>query len=123
MHLTRGDLSKMPLGHGLKNQTADGWRMNQIASNTKASPQAGKALASVVPDGALREILKHLNEETARLRASTADPSRGKAPHHRDLDRAEAEICVDLFKATIMASCRRCPPWKKRGRRTAPTRS
>jgi ferritin len=70
--------------------------VNQIASNTKASPEAGKALASVVSDGALREILKHLNEETAKLRASTADPSRGKAPHHRDLDRAEAEICVDL---------------------------
>jgi len=70
--------------------------LNQIASNTKASPEAGKAVASVVPDGALREILKHLNEETARLRASTADPSRPKAPHQRDLDRAEAEICVDL---------------------------
>jgi bacterioferritin B len=70
--------------------------VNQIASNTKASPEAGKAVASVVPDGALREILKHLNEETARLRASTADPSRPKAPHQRDLDRAEAEICVDL---------------------------
>jgi bacterioferritin B len=70
--------------------------VNQIASNAKASPEAGKAVASVVPDGALREILKHLNEETARLRASTADPSRPKAPHQRDLDRAEAEICVDL---------------------------
>jgi bacterioferritin B len=70
--------------------------VNQIASNTKASPEAGKAVASVVPDGALREILKHLNEETTRLRASTADPSRPKAPHRRDLDRAEAEICVDL---------------------------
>jgi bacterioferritin B len=70
--------------------------VNQIASNTKASPEAGKALASVVPAGALREILEHLNEETARLRASTADPSRPKAPHRRDLDRAEAEICLAL---------------------------
>jgi bacterioferritin B len=70
--------------------------VNQIASNAKASPEAGKAVASVVPDGALREILKHLNEETARLRASTADPSRPKAPHQRNLDRAAAEICVDL---------------------------
>jgi hypothetical protein len=42
----------------------------------------------------LRDVLKHLNEEIAKLRASTADPSRPKAP--RNLDRAEAEICVDL---------------------------
>ena len=70
--------------------------VNQIVSSTKASPEAGKAVASVVPDGALREILKHLNEETARLRAATADPSGPKAPHQKDLDRAEAEICVDL---------------------------
>jgi ferritin len=70
--------------------------VNQIVSNTKASPEAGKAVASVVPDGALREILKHLDEETTTLRASTADPSRAKAPHRRDLDRAESEICVDL---------------------------
>jgi ferritin len=70
--------------------------VSQIASSTNASPEEGKALASVVPDGALREILRHLNEETARLRASAADASRAKGPHHRDLDRAEAEICVDL---------------------------
>jgi bacterioferritin B len=70
--------------------------VNQVVSKTKASPEAGKAVASVVPDGALRDILKHLNEEIARLRASTADPSRPKAPHQRNLDRAEAEICVDL---------------------------
>ena len=70
--------------------------VNQIASSRKASPEEGKALASVVPDGELREILRHLNEETARLRGSTTDASRAKGPHHRDLDRAEAEICVDL---------------------------
>jgi bacterioferritin B len=91
-------LSEMVLAyrqHPERDRLADK-EVNQIASNTKASPEAGKALASAVSDGALREILKHLNEETARLRASTADPSRGKAPHHKDLDRAEAEICVDL---------------------------
>jgi ferritin len=70
--------------------------VNQIASNTKASLEAGKAVASVAPDGALREILKHLNEESTRLRAPTADPSRPKAPHRRDFDRAEAEICLAL---------------------------
>jgi bacterioferritin B len=95
---TLSALSEMVLAYRARPERAglSDEEVNQIASNTKASPEAGKAVASVVPDGALREILKHLNEETTRLRASTADPSRPKAPHQRDLDRAEAEICVDL---------------------------
>jgi bacterioferritin B len=95
---TLSALSEMVLAYRQRPERArlSDEEVNQIASNSKASPEAGKAVASVVPDGALREILKHLNEETIRLRASTADPSRGKAPHRRDLERAEAEICVDL---------------------------
>ena len=48
-------------------------QVSQIESGTKASPEEGKALASFVPHAKLREILRYLNEETARLRASTAD--------------------------------------------------
>jgi ferritin len=95
---TLSALSEMVLAHRQRPERArlSDEEANQMASNTKASPEAGKAVASVVPDGTLREILKHLNEETTRLRASTADPARPKAPHRRDLDRAEAEICLAL---------------------------
>jgi ferritin len=95
---TLSTLSEMILGYRQRPERdrLSDEEVSQIASTAKASPQEGNALASVVSDGALREMLRHLNEETARLRASTADPSRAKGPHHRDLDRAEAEICVDL---------------------------
>jgi bacterioferritin B len=95
---TLSALSEMVLAYRAKperDQLSDE-EVNQIVSKTKASPEAGKAVASVVPEGALRDILKHLEGEAARLRASTVDPSRPKAPHQRDLDRAAAEICVDL---------------------------
>jgi bacterioferritin B len=95
---TLSALSEMVLAYRQRTERArlSDEEANQMASNTKASPEAGKAVACVVPDGTLREILKHLNEETTRLRASTADPSRPKAPQRRDLDRAEAEICLAL---------------------------
>jgi hypothetical protein len=94
---TLSALSEMVLAYRQRSERAQfsDEEANQMASNTKASPEAGNAVASVVPDGTLREILKHLNEETARLRA-TSDPSRPKALHRRDLDRAEAEICLAL---------------------------
>jgi hypothetical protein len=71
-----------------------GDELDQIISNAEASPEAGKALASVVPEESLREILKHIDDETTRLEESIADPS--KARRQRDLDHAEAEICVEL---------------------------
>ena len=73
-----------------------GDELDQIVSNAEASPEAGKLLAAVVPDAALREILKHIDDETTRLQESIADPSRSKARRQRDLDHAEAEICVEL---------------------------
>jgi hypothetical protein len=73
-----------------------GDELDQIISNAEASPEAGKALASVVPEESLREILKHIDDETTRLEESIADPSRSKARRQRDLDHAEAEICVEL---------------------------
>jgi hypothetical protein len=88
--------------------TTDPWRwraetmlispeeLDQIASKAEASPEAGKALAAIVPEEALREILEHIDAEDARLEESIADPSRSKARRERDLDHAEAEICVEL---------------------------
>ncbi len=73
-----------------------GEELDQIVSNAEASPEAGKALAAVVPETALRKILKHIDDETTRLQESIADPSRSKARRQRDLDNAEAGICVEL---------------------------
>jgi hypothetical protein len=70
--------------------------LDQILSKAEASPEAGKALAAIVPEPVLREILEHIDAETARLQESIADPSRSKARRERDLDHAEAEICVEL---------------------------
>jgi len=70
--------------------------LNEIMSKTEASPEVGKVVASVVPDGTLRDIVKHLEEETAKIRESIADSSRSKPRRQRELKRAEAEICVDL---------------------------
>jgi bacterioferritin B len=70
--------------------------LNEIISKTEASPEVGKVVASVVPDGTLRDIVKHLEEETAKIRESIADSSRSKPRRQRELKRAEAEICVDL---------------------------
>jgi ferritin len=70
--------------------------LNEIVSKTEASPEVGKVVASVVPDGTLRDIVKHLEEETAKIRESIADSSRSKPRRQRELKRAEAEICVDL---------------------------
>ena len=70
--------------------------LNEIISKTEASPEVGKVVASVVPDGTLRDIVKHLEEETAKIRESIADSSRSKLRRQRELKRAEAEICVDL---------------------------
>lgn len=88
--------------------TTDPWRwrteaviispneLDQIVSQAEATPEAGKALASIVPEDLLREILEHIDSETARLQESIADTSRSKARRQRDLDHAEAEICVEL---------------------------
>jgi hypothetical protein len=88
--------------------TTDPWRwradthlispeeLDQIVSNAEASAEAGAALASAVPDTLLREILEHVDSETAKLQESIADASRSKARRQRDLDHAEAEICVEL---------------------------
>ena len=88
--------------------TTDPWRwradthlispeeLDQIVSNAEASAEAGAALASGVPDNLLREILEHVDSETAKLQESIADASRSKARRQRDLDHAEAEICVEL---------------------------
>ena len=70
--------------------------LDQIVSNAEASSEAGEALAQLVPESSLREILKHIDDETARIRESLADPSRSKYQRQRDLDHAEAEICVEL---------------------------
>ena len=70
--------------------------LNETVSKTEASPEVGKVVASVVPDGTLRDIVKHLEEETAKIRESIADSSRSKLRRQRELKRAEAEICVDL---------------------------
>jgi bacterioferritin B len=70
--------------------------VEEILLNTQATPESGEAVASVVPDALLREILKHMENETAKIRESIADSSRSKARRQRDLNRAEAEICVDL---------------------------
>ena len=87
--------------------TTDPWRwraethlispdeLDQIVS-AEASADAGQALASIMPDNLLREILEHVDSETARLQESIADPSRSKARRQRDLDHADAEICVEL---------------------------
>jgi hypothetical protein len=74
--------------------TAD--ELDQIVSNSEASLEAGKMLAAAVPEAALREILKHIDDETARLQESIVDPSRSKARRERDIDHAQAEICVEL---------------------------
>jgi bacterioferritin B len=70
--------------------------LNEIVSKTEASPEVGKVVASVVPDATLQDIVKHLEEETAKIRESIADSSRSKPRRQRELKRAEAEICVDL---------------------------
>ena len=92
----------------LSPSTTDPWRLrteaviispeelDQIVSQAEASPEAGKALASIVPENLLREILEHIDSETARLQESIIDTSRSKARRQRDLDHAEAEICVEL---------------------------
>jgi hypothetical protein len=70
--------------------------LDQIVSNSEASLEAGKVLAAAVPEAALREILKHIDDETTRLQESIADPSRSKSRRERDIDHAQAEICVEL---------------------------
>ena len=70
--------------------------LDQIVSQAEATPEAGKALASIVPEPVLREILEHIDEEITKLQASISDTSRSKSRRERDLDRAEAEICVEL---------------------------
>jgi bacterioferritin B len=95
---TLSALSGMVLAYRAKSEgdrLSDG-EVNAIISGSKASPEAGKALASVVSDAVLREILQHLNEEAVKLRESITDPSRFSALRKRDLGRAEAEMCVDL---------------------------
>jgi hypothetical protein len=88
--------------------TTDPWRwradthlispdeLDQIVSKAEASAEAGQALASIMPDNLLREILEHVDSETTRLQESIADPSRSKARRQRDVDHADAEICVEL---------------------------
>jgi hypothetical protein len=88
--------------------TTDPWRwradthlispeeLDQIVSKAEASVEAGQAVASIIPDNLLREILEHVDAETARLQESIVDTSRSKARRQRDLDHAEAEICVEL---------------------------
>jgi hypothetical protein len=88
--------------------TTDPWRwradthlispeeLDQIVSKAEASVEAGQAVASIIPDNLLREILEHVDAETARLQESIVDASRSKARRQRDLDHAEAEICVEL---------------------------
>ena len=70
--------------------------LDQIVANTEASSEAGKILAALVPEAALREILEHIDEETTKLRESMADSGRSKGRRQRDIDHAEAEICVEL---------------------------
>jgi hypothetical protein len=70
--------------------------IDQIVANTEASLEAGQVLASAVPEAALRDILQHIDAETTRLRDSMADSSRSKARRQRDIDHAEAELCVEL---------------------------
>ena len=53
-------------------------------------------LAAAVPETALREILKHIDDETTRLQESIADPTRSKSRRERDIDHAQAEICAEL---------------------------
>jgi hypothetical protein len=88
--------------------TTDPWRwradthlispdeLDQIVSKAEASAEAGEALALIVPDNLLREILEHVDSEATKLQESIADPSRSKSRRQRDLDHAEAEICVEL---------------------------
>jgi hypothetical protein len=71
--------------------------LDQIVSKAEASIEAGQVIASIVPDNLLREILEHVDSETAKLHESIADTSRSKARRQRDLDHAEAEICVELL--------------------------
>ena len=70
--------------------------LDQIVSNSEASLEAGKVLAAAVPEAALQEILKHIDDETTRLQESIADPSRSKSRRERDIDHAQAEVCVEL---------------------------
>ena len=70
--------------------------MDEIVLNTNATPEAGEVVEAVVPDRLLREILTHIENENAKIRESISDSSRSKARRQRDLNRAEAEICVDL---------------------------
>jgi hypothetical protein len=92
-------LSEIVLLYAAKSQRQDVIsepELNEIVSKTEASNELGKVVASVVPDGTLRDIVKHLEEETAKIRESIADSSRSKPRRQRELKRAEAEICVDL---------------------------
>lgn len=73
-----------------------GDELDQIVSKAEASVEAGEALAAIVPDNLLHEILEHVDSETTKLQESIADTSRSKARRQRDLDHAEAEICVEL---------------------------
>jgi hypothetical protein len=82
--------------------------LDQIVSKAEASPEAGRALADLVPEQVLREVLEHVDAETARLQVSIADLSRSKARRDRDLDHAEAEICVEL--RTIKRHCKNAIP-------------
>ena len=51
--------------------------LDQIVSNAEATPEADKLLASVVPEAALREILKHIDDETTNFRnRSQTNPDR-----------------------------------------------
>ncbi len=82
--------------------------LDQIVSKAEASPEAGRALADLVPEQVIREVLEHVDAETARLQESIADPSRSKARRDRDLDHAEAEICVEL--KTVKRHCKNAIP-------------
>lgn len=70
--------------------------LDQIVSNSEASLEAGQTLAAAVPEAVLREVLEHIDDETTRLQESMADSSRSKARRERDIDHAQAEICVEL---------------------------
>ena len=82
--------------------------LDQIVAKAEASPEAGEALAALIPEEVLQEVLEHVDAETARLRESIADLSRSKARRERDLDHAQAEICVEL--KTIKRYCKNAIP-------------
>jgi hypothetical protein len=61
-----------------------------LYSVTEVTPEVGEVVASVVPEGTLADVFKHLEEETAKIRESMADSSRSKPRRQRELKRAEA---------------------------------